>query len=967
MHDFVFLRRAGLKNSTIATACAGVMYFLILGLFFRAAAVHGAASGQAENLLGNTGFEEGTSAPAAWTTFPPSTPGVTYAWDNTVSHGGSRSVSVESSGQAHGMWQQVVPVSPGAVYELSGYLNVEGVESPGRCNLQLVFRDGGNNVLEMVDYPEHRGTIEWIHDFPHAIYARAPGSAATVEVNLYLKGPGRAWFDDVYFGLAPTGVISGTVSCGGNPVYGARVFIWATDYEDYTDESGYYTISDVPVSAPRYLIYAARDGYRDTAQGDIDIIEGETTTVDLVMEEGSNYTYQELRVKFGSLRYRDDVPAATVPPDAVIDPGAYPEEVLPYLLPSEYIDSDHPLIQGAAGDILDSLNPAERTDTRAVSYAVYLWIIKNYECDAISGTGDFNDTTCGGWQTVSGEGWCWGHNFTDWLYRPSEMFGEHRGICIEHSRFVTALLRAAGIPARPVRGYGAQFWALAPGGEGCWVGICTMVGRGRYRTSGNLYSGYECYSPSEIFNYPIDEGPIIHSDWHTDNKCMWREVHPWPESYEDSTAGFDRAAADLAIFEETGEAPDSHSPGPGPKYVIHYSDFTLNLTTIGEQRMLTARFPIPVENEHVTYLDRCAYWTDHPECVTRTWMEEISNPPVPETCRWFNIEFDITQLVSIPREATSLAVMNEQGEDCNLFVYNAPAGGDWTYWDALSRNPSALARDLWIVPSGNNTRAMTELIVPGTEARGLGVLRVDGGFDQNLYLYYVPAVGDWTYWDSVSRNPSAAARDLWAIPSGNDTVLMADTDDCLAVMRDDGGDYGLFLYNIPRAGDRMYWDAVSRNPSPVARDLWVIPSANDAVAMCGLDTTGDGDPDSLVVVRDSYGECRVYLWNMPVPGDWTYEDALARNLAPVAFDEWVIPQRGGIEFVTGVNSVAGFDELCVMENDGGDYNMYIWNAPRPGDSTEARALARNPSPLARDFWQIPIGNDTVGLTGLAME
>jgi len=46
---------------------------------------------------------------------------------------------------------------------------------------------------------------------------------------------------------------------------------------------------------------------------------------------------------------------------------------------------------------------------------------------------------------------------------------------------------------------------------------------------------------------------------------------------------------------------------------------------------------IDMENE--------AYWTNHPECVTRTWVEEITNPPVEGVQRWYHIEFDLAELL----------------------------------------------------------------------------------------------------------------------------------------------------------------------------------------------------------------------------------------------------------------------------------------------------------------------------------
>ena len=39
-------------------------------------------------------------------------------------------------------------------------------------------------------------------------------------------------------------------------------------------------------------------------------------------------------------------------------------------------------------------------------------------------------------------------------------------------------------------------------------------------------------------------------------------------------------------------------------------------------------------------------------------------------------------------------LVSENVGDLNLYVWNAPVAGDWTYWDADSRNPSPLARDL---------------------------------------------------------------------------------------------------------------------------------------------------------------------------------------------------------------------------------------------------------------------------------
>jgi len=293
-------------------------------------------------------------------------------------------------------------------------------------------------------------------------------------------------------------------------------------------------------------------------------------------------------------------------------------------------------------------------------------------------------------------------------------------------------------------------------------------------------------------------------------------------------------------------------------------------------------------------------------------------------------------------------------------LYNVPRAGDRTYWDAEARNPTPFARDLWAIPDDMYViQRMTEAEAGGGAEQELAVLKVEGGFDYNIYMYNSPLPGDWTYWDAMARNPSALARDLWMIPYGNDISLLADGGgDHIASMKNQSGDFNLYLYNSPYPGDWTYWDAVSRNPSPLARDLWVIPHGNDPVAMCGMDTTGDGASDSLLVVRNTSGDYNVYLWNMPVAGDWTYADAVSRNPSPLARDFWIIPWRNDILCVAGVNNGASFDELGVMENLYGDHNFYVWNAPRPGDATYWDAFARNPSALARDLWQIPLQNNT---------
>lgn len=616
------------------------------------------ASYGSSNLLQNPGFEDdvnGDGVPDFWSPWPTPPPsGVTFAWDNTTYYSGAHSVRVEStSSSSIGMWRQVVTVIAGAVYNLSGYVGFEGITPPSRCNLQLVFRNTSGAVIEMVDFPSHDGTRELAYDFPRELKVRAPTSAVTAEVNLILRGLGKAWFDDIFFGLAFTGNISGTVTSNGVPLEGARVFIWGdpwgATYEATTDETGTYTLTDVPVASPRYLLLASKEGYKTKPVGDVDVTAGGVTTVNFELIPGSD-PVDDLQIKFGTMELVHIVSPPEIPTDAVIpaDASGYPESVRPYLEPDEYIESDHPAIVELAAQILESVPQENRTNVHEVAWAVYTWMSKNIEHDGVySGPGGLNqpyrDVTSGIWQTISGEGWSWGHNFYDWCYKPSETLIERGVICAEHAWLDTALLRALNIPARGAIG-SMQFWVQNQSGNGFWISMSTTAGRTWYREHGELGVGFGT-SPFPSF-YPVLSRPLLHEDWYTENKCMWRERHPWGESYEGTPSGFEQAVADLEYFGLTGEAPHGSPPPPGEDfYHIHYRDVTINLFNIGDQRILDVRFPLVSESENHVPIDQHAYWTNHPECVVRTWIEEITNPPVKGKERWFHIEFNLTSLL----------------------------------------------------------------------------------------------------------------------------------------------------------------------------------------------------------------------------------------------------------------------------------------------------------------------------------
>ena len=190
-----------------------------------------------------------------------------------------------------------------------------------------------------------------------------------------------------------------------------------------------------------------------------------------------------------------------------------------------------------------------------------------------------------------------------------------------------------------------------------------------------------------------------------------------------------------------------------------------------------------------------------------------------------------------------LAILKKEGAgDVNLYYYKSLVDGDRTYWDCDARNPSAYARDMWIIPTGNDAIGMTA--AAGAIADRLCVMKKEGAGDVNLYLYNSIVGGDWTYWDCDARNPSSVARDLWIMPVGNDAIGIATVEDMnadglddLAILKKEGaGDVNLYYYNALVPGDWIYWDCYARNPSALARDLWIIPVGNDAVGMTAVRT-----------------------------------------------------------------------------------------------------------------------------------
>jgi hypothetical protein len=536
------------------------------------------------------------------------------------------------------------------VYELTGFLAFEDVTT-GYCNLQVAFFDPNGQTIQMVDLPEHKGSREFAFDFTGKLKFRAPDGAILAKVGCFLQGPGTAWFDDLYFGRAQVGRIVGTVACRGEPLEGARVYLhgdpWDKVCEAYTDEAGDYEIHDVPAAFPRYAMIAEKEGYRTAIHGDVDVpSEGATTVIDLQLARGSDpIDVDNLVIKRACLGMKRQVATREFPPDAEIpsDINDYPDSVRPYLLSNELITSDAPEVLALTQQIIDSLDPAQRRNTYDVAKAAHEWVSKNIHYEELAGNDTaYRDVTAGVWQTVSGDGWCWGRNFYDWLKRPAETLHEESAICVEHALLGCALFRALRIPARQTHGT-FYVWVQGSVEPDGWITMATSKGALTWRDYGNTNGGFGGGVFSNAF--PVTDRPLVYFDWDWVNPGFFREKHTWNEVYEGSAAGLNRAHDDLDMFASAGETPKGIPGASADKYIILYGENTLSLYNIGYQRKFVFRFPLIMDSYAYTYEGRWEYWTNHPECIERTWVEQISNPPVEGIERWVHIEFDLASVL----------------------------------------------------------------------------------------------------------------------------------------------------------------------------------------------------------------------------------------------------------------------------------------------------------------------------------
>ncbi|MHC4403168.1 MAG: glycoside hydrolase [Planctomycetota bacterium] len=144
-----------------------------------------------ENLLAGGDFEQGL---AGWNEVWSRTPTARAAVDGEHFHGGRRSARIEHTGSRDWSFQygKSFDVKPGEIYELSGWVRVEGEGSTTLC---VTLRDPEREVVSWTfGGRSARAAPEW-----RRLQSRfvVPAGGAVIEPRLIGNGPATVWLDDV--------------------------------------------------------------------------------------------------------------------------------------------------------------------------------------------------------------------------------------------------------------------------------------------------------------------------------------------------------------------------------------------------------------------------------------------------------------------------------------------------------------------------------------------------------------------------------------------------------------------------------------------------------------------------------------------------------------------------------------------------------------------------------------------------
>lgn len=153
----------------------------------------------ADNLLLNGSFEDGSFGPTYWGTSSWDS-GVSFVWEQTQAHEGSRSIGILLTLLNDARWTQTVTVQPNTDYRLSGWIKTENVaHTAGSVDVGAHLSVYGTPDRT----PGLFGTNAWTN--VSMIFNSGPNWEITIAARLgHWEGPitGTAWFDELKLELA---------------------------------------------------------------------------------------------------------------------------------------------------------------------------------------------------------------------------------------------------------------------------------------------------------------------------------------------------------------------------------------------------------------------------------------------------------------------------------------------------------------------------------------------------------------------------------------------------------------------------------------------------------------------------------------------------------------------------------------------------------------------------------------------
>ena len=164
----------------------------------------GAVTRADDNLISGGDFERGL---AGWSEAWSRTPGVRAVLDTDAPHGGRQSVRIEHTGSRDWSFQQVgrLDVTPGEIYEMTGWVRVEG---EGDATLCVTLYDTEKEVMSWSFGGRRTARGEAWRRLRSRFVVPPRGGAITAR--LIGNGPSTVWFDDAV--LLRVGALSTTRS-----------------------------------------------------------------------------------------------------------------------------------------------------------------------------------------------------------------------------------------------------------------------------------------------------------------------------------------------------------------------------------------------------------------------------------------------------------------------------------------------------------------------------------------------------------------------------------------------------------------------------------------------------------------------------------------------------------------------------------------------------------------------------------